>query len=283
MDFVQNDYYSYYFVILGAFIGYFFKSVNLKLQRGTYFFYTSIVVLCASLSQLIWFGANTAIANGQLFPIVATDMFVWIATGWLIVVLGKARALDAYGKTRSGFLALIPIGNLWLLFTNSKFKFDPKDEAVVSGPMAVILGIVIGGLARGIGVAVLIQIEESGANLSPQIVEDVSRKYFQYDIQKGGLEQAFVNQAAYEVTGVQTDSITFFRSIDVEGATMRYNFDITDSEVTSLNPEWQANLQINNCLRLKPLIDEGANIEFVYTSAVFGVLAQIISNQQSCE
>lgn len=282
MDFVQNEFYSYLLIVFGALIGYFFKSVNFKLQRGTYFFYTSIVVLCAGLSQLIWFNANAAIANGQLLPIVAADIFAWAATGWFSVILGKARALDAYGNTRSGFLALIPIGNLWLLFTNSKFKFDRKDEALVSGTMAVILGIVVGALANGVSVATLIKIEENVANLSSQTVEDVNRKYFQYDIQKYGLEQALVNQAAYEVTGVQIDSITFFRSIDVEGATMRYNFDITDSEVTSLNPDWQVNLQVDNCLRLKPLIDEGANIEFVYTSAASGLLAHIASNRQSC-
>ncbi|OOZ42608.1 hypothetical protein BOW37_12810 [Solemya velum gill symbiont] len=129
-------------IVLGAIIGGIFKPVNYKMQRGAYYLNMMLAVFIGTALQAIWFFSLDALVNGYLILLAIFDFAVWLIVGFILVVLNKARSLDAFGTTGYAPLGFIPIANLWLLFKPSKEDY-PSPKGLTHGIPAALLGIIL--------------------------------------------------------------------------------------------------------------------------------------------
>lgn len=295
MDFFENlaigyiefaeDIEAYNFVIVyaSALVIGMFKTVNYRMQRGTYFLNTALIVLAVSVAQLIWFLVAPAIANGFLSILVIVDITVWILSAYALIIVAKARSNDAYGHARYAALGFIPIANFWLLFTPSKDDFTVKLPSFLTGGTAVFLGLIISVGGRGLGNGIQNSIEDYVANnTNYETAIKISDRWMSYYISSGDIEEAILFLKSSEDIGGKIDEITILKEINVESDIMEYRFEITDKSVTGFTQQQRNLWEDYICNNYTILIDGGATIIWHYYSAKEPVLARIIGNNEVC-
>lgn len=259
------------------------KTVGFRLQRGTYFLNCALIIFAGSLTQMIWFIAAPAIANGFVSVLVLVDITVWVVSGYAYVVVAKARSNDAYGHARYAALSFIPIANLWLLFTPSKDKFKVTLPTLLSGGTAVVLGLVISVAGRGIGIGIQNSVEDYVAShLSYETSTKLNDKWISYYISNNDIERAILFLKSGESVGSNIDELTVLEDIEVRNETMEYRFRILDTSITGFTQEQRNTWENYICNNYTILIDAGAMIVWHYYSSSEPVLARIIGNSEVC-
>ena len=259
------------------------KPVGFRLQRGTYFLNSALIILAGSLSQMIWFIAAPAIANNFISVLVLIDIGAWIASGYAFVVIAKARSNDAYGHARYAALAFIPIANLWLLFTPSKDKFTLKLSPLLTGGTAVILGLVLSVAGRGLAIGIQNSIEDYVAdNTTYETSTKINERWISYYISNGDIEEAILFLKSGESIGSKIDELTILEDIEVRNETMEYRFRILDTSITGFSQQQRNTWENYVCNNYPQMIDAGAMIVWHYYSSSEPVLARIIGNSEVC-
>jgi hypothetical protein len=286
MGFIENFVaYNYIFVLIGAVIGGFWAKVDYKMKRSTYFLNTSFAVCLVSLAQIVWLLFVKAVATGLLPLLVAVDVILWIAFGYAIMLLGKARAIDAFGTTKSAFLAFIPIANLWLLFSPTKEQTVETGSGLHVGGTAILFGFVLLALGRGGAIGLEDALQNGDfANVSVQDTEAIREKYFLHALKRDGLDAALRYLASLDQAqaGARLDEITVLEEISVKDAAVVYQYLITDNEIVSFDRQWLANIQRNMCSEFEFAIGRGAAIKLLYYSKQRGTLAEVIVSETAC-
>ena len=259
------------------------KTVDYRMQRGTYFLNTALIIFATSLTQLMWFLAAPATANGFLSVLVLLDIAVWIISAYALVVITKARSNDAYGHARYAALGFIPIANLWLLFTPSKDEFTLKLSPFLTGGAAVALGLVLSIAGRGIGIGIEKSIEDYVANnMTYETAAKINDKWMSYYISKDNIKKALLFLKSREGVGNKIDEITVLEDINVDDETMEYRFLITDTSIIGYSQQQRNKWEDYICDNYTNLIDAGAMIIWHYYSSTEPVLARIIGNTEVC-
>ena len=276
--------YNFLLIIIGGIAGVFLKKTDLRMARGTYYLNTALLMFAASISQTLWLQTIDGMINGYLFVVALVDITVWISIGFGFAFIAKSRSNDAYGTSKSAYLAFIPLANLALVFAPSKDQLGFKSSGATSGVSAVVLGFIVMGAANMVQKEISNSLEktiESYANsdFSPLIRE----KYFDFTSRSEGLDAGLKYLASLEEVGQKLDEITSFDAIDVSNKTMTYHYKILDGTITGASNEFQKNIQKENCITFEQAIQRGARIDFIYTSDVHGILASISSNSENCE
>ncbi|WP_309666054.1 hypothetical protein, partial [Tabrizicola sp.] len=135
------------------------------LNRAPYFALTALVTLGIALGQMIWLQGGQAMLHGWLSALIGLEAGFSLAAGYAMVVLGQARSRDALGHGRAGILSLVPLANLWLLFT-------PGQEPSRADPVIALLR---GGMGVTVGVALMLLARGLSAGLEPMITERVEQ------------------------------------------------------------------------------------------------------------
>ena len=259
------------------------KNVEHRMQRGTYFLNFSLIIAASSLSQVIWFLSPSAMADNYLSVIVVTDILVWIASGYALIIITKARSNDAYGHARYAALGFIPFANLWLLFTPSKDDFTVKLPALLTGGTAVVLGLVLSVGGRGFGISMQQALDNYIANSTPyETSVKVTERWMSYYISIDEIEEGMLFLKELEGVGSKIDDITTLQDIIIGDETMEYQFRITDNSVTTIAQQQRNTWENYICDNYEVLINGGATIIWHYYSDTQPALARIVVNSEVC-
>jgi hypothetical protein len=260
----------------------FLFSVNLRIQRATYFLYASFIALCTVLSQFIWYFSYEAIANGYLHIISVLDIAVWAVSAYSTVVVTKARSNDAFGHSRLALLGFIPIANFWLLFTPSKDDNFNKQPWFLSGFAAVIIGLPLIVAPKIAELAIMHSIEARSYTVDSEISKKITERYLTYHLETGELKDAFKYLKSLEDIGSKIDEITILQDVKITESTYEIDLLVTDNNITGFTKE-QLNIWENYvCKSYKQLIDVGASVIWHYQSDSVPTLALIIGNEDVC-
>ena len=278
----QNQVYNYILVYLfGLLFGFIFP-VNLRIQRATYFLYTSVIILGATLAQCIWYFSYEAMANGYLFIISALDIAIWAVSAYAIIIITKARSNDAFGHSRFAPLGFIPIANLCLLFTPSKDDNFNKQPWFLSGFAAVIIGLTFTLAWNIVQKTIFHSIEVRSNTIDFEIATKITERYLTYHLETGELKDAFEFLKSQENIGSKIDEITILQDVKYTESTYEIDFLVTDNNITGFTKE-QLNIWENYvCNSYKQLIDVGASVIWHYQSDSVPTLALIIGNEDAC-
>ena len=275
----------YNFLIVFAFAIFFgfVKEVNHRMQRGTYFLNSSLILLFGSLSQIVWFFSPVAIANGFVSIFVLFDILVWIASAYSLIIITKSRSNDAYGHPRYAALGFIPIANLWLLFTPSKETNFTHLPAYISGVTAVMIGLVLTGLGRG----TTVMIEESLVDyfqnsVDYELNQRVRDRWINYYISNNDMVGALEFMKSLEPIGERIDEITFLNDVVVTSNGIEYLFFITDNSIVRFPSETINALEDHICANFFTFIEGGATVTFNYFSDAVPSVALISSDGATC-
>ena len=284
LDYAENfSLYHYPLVLLGAAAAGILQSVDYRMQRATFFLNVMFAIFIAVIAQSVWLLGVKALANGFLPLLVIFDVIVWIALGYFLALVSKARSLDAYDTTAFAFLAFIPFANLWLLFKPSLGPHPEKRGYLYTG-VAVAIGLAL-MIAGKIGGKIIEEEIENNTTLNITETEgkNIRDKYFLFFAKKEGLTKALEYLATLDEVGFKLDEITLLEDIYVRENILTYKYKILDNDVTNLDLEWQIDLQNSICNDYEYVIGSGATIEFLYTSDFQDVIASVKSSQSICQ
>lgn len=278
----QNQFYAVILFSSFALLFGFLFSVNLRIQRATYFLYVSFIALCTVLSQFIWYFAYEAIANGYLHIISVLDIAVWAVSAYSAVVVTKARSNDAFGHSRLALLGFIPIANFWLLFTPSKDDNFNKQPWFLSGFAAVIIGLPLIVTSKIAELTIMHSIEARSYTVDSEISKEITERYLTYHLETGELKDAFKYLKSLEDIGSKIDEITILQDVKITESTYEIDLLVTDNNIHGFTKE-QLNIWENYvCKSYKQLIDVGASVIWHYQSDSVPTLALIIGNEDVC-
>lgn len=277
--------YSYLIIILAALVFGYIKKVDNRMQRGTYFLNSAIVVFFVSISQAIWIFSVEAATGGYLAVLVALDIAAWVTAGYWTMTIAKARSNDAFGHSRFAALGFIPIANLWLLFTPSKEQqpYALPNSSYLGGVTAVIIGLVIIGVSRGATVTVdrAIQDQITLAAQSEKAM-GLTEVYFNYYAMDEGLKAGLEYLASLETLGKHTNGETSMERIDVGDNNIVYRNRIIDDSVTATNSAWEENIRNYFCTNYKFVLEAGGSIQFDMFTNRNGTITMITASKETC-
>lgn len=275
--------YNFIFIILFAGILGWFIPVNTRMQRGTYFLNSSIILFGSALAQLIWLYILQAIAHGFLFILVTLDIIAWGIVAYALVIISKARSNDAYGHARYAAAGFIPIANLWLLFTPPKDKNYPPMAPILSGGTAVFLGLIIAVGGRGVTASIENAMNTSVRQaITPEMRTKITNRWISFKLENEGLPGAFEYLKSLENIGGKIGEGTILKGVDIADRTLTYQFLITDNAITGFSKEQLNIWQEYVCSSNQEIYTNGGSIIFNYYSASQPVLARIIGNSEVC-
>lgn len=282
--FAENWGYNVLIIVLAALLFGYFKKVDDRMQRGTYFLNAAIVVFFSAICQALWIFSIEALAGGYLIVLVLLDVIVWVTVGYWFMFITKARSNDAYGHPRYAALGFIPIANLWLLFTPSKDKQTYSNPAYLSGVTAVVIGLVITGVSRGVTTAVERSIQEQIAIAAETDRSlDLTEIYFAFFVLDGGLKAGLEYLASLETLGTAESGETSLERVDVTNNSIIYRNRILDDTVMGTNPEWEANLREHFCKNYDFVLNEGGSIQFDMFTNSSGTLTMVTADPGTCK
>lgn len=259
-------YYGAFFIgTLGTWI--FYKSAA-ELRRAPYFAITSILVLASAARGIIWVGSPSLIFEGFLWAILAIEMCIGLVIGIIYGSLSAARSRDAFGHGKMSFLALIPLGNLWLMLARS--KLERSDNRVISHPLftgstgvgtgfaLIFATVLLNGYIRDETDRVLAELENDPA-YQPILIDWMLRAQ--------GVE-GVLDQMAAESVSVPIDPNTTLSDVVSDGTTLRFLYEIS-ADVEEVPAGLGQNAVENGCgsIQLRPLFEAGAVFEHIYRTA----------------
>lgn len=267
---------SWVIVVIGAVIAALTIRSESEIQRADYFalsgqfFLLFAVVVMGTLTLLV-----EAIAGGFFWVIVGLEIFVTLVFGFFFGRIAMARSRDAYGHSRAAFLAFIPLGNLWLLFTPSKNEISANRVSMIpllSGGLGVFSGFVM--LAAGIAISAYSVVEAERA-----VEEAVAEGRFNERF----LDQTLEQMAAELATPMIVDEVTTLVRMETDEHTVRYVYELS-SDADTLSISMRTGLVQQNCTNeaLRPIFEAGATIEHLYLRSDGTEVGRVTVRREIC-
>ena len=186
--------------VLSLIIGVTF-TVERKIGRGSYFFYTMLIGLFLTIKDIVWVTSALALANNFLSLLVLSDFLVLFIAAYMLVIIAKSRSNDIYGHSRYAILAFIPIGNLWLIFGNSKDKKE-TDKFILNGVLAALIGILL-----------LVTTIIASISINNFVVDENRLKFVNNDDRKKVRNRLFSYHLQF---GTITDALNYLKSLETD-------------------------------------------------------------------
>lgn len=231
-----------------------------------------------------------AIASGLFFVSVLVEIGYLLCAGFALMVVGMARARDAYDKPWAGFLAFIPIGNLFLLMTPSlDADLPPPSRSGVDRAGAPSLRR-SGGRKRGVTAALV------GVGLFGLVAGRALTNYTDVELalwieraEQAGVFAAQQREMAFQqvidITPFPADLDGDVRLIEIsiDGPLLRYEYEIISDRSLADFTNGRGPGEFE-CLEpfFEALLAGGAVFEHVYTRATTQESGTVRVTQQSC-
>jgi hypothetical protein len=270
--------------VLSLIIGVTF-TVEKKIGRGSYFLYTMLIGLFLAIKNIVWVTSALALANNFLSLLVLSDILVLFIAAYLLVITAKSRSNDIYGHSRYAILAFIPIGNLWLIFGNSKDKKD-TDKSLLNGVLAALIGILV--LVTTIIASISINSFVVDENRMKFINDDdrkkIRNRFFSYHLHFGNITDAlnYLKSLETDIIGTKIDNITIVESVEVYDDTIVYQYFITDDTINAFTQTWKDNLVNTLCTDFKQIITNNGKFLYNYRSNKVSEIENVFVDEKAC-
>mgnify|MGYP000867431550 CR=1 FL=1 len=270
--------------VLSLIIGVTF-TVERKIGRGSYFFYTMLIGLFLTIKDIVWVTSALALANNFLSLLVLSDFLVLFIAAYMLVIIAKSRSNDIYGHSRYAILAFIPIGNLWLIFGNSKDKKE-TDKFILNGVLAALIGILllVTTIIASISINNFVVDENRLKFINNDDRKKVRNRLFSYHLQFGTITDAlnYLKSLETDTIGTKIDNITIFESVEVYDDTIIYQYFITDDTINALTQTWKDNLVNTLCTEFEQIITNDGNFIYNYRSNKVSEIENIYVDKKAC-
>jgi hypothetical protein len=270
--------------VLSLIIGVTF-TVEKKIGRGSYFLYTMLIGLFLAIKNIVWVTSALALANNFLSLLVLSDILVLFIAAYFLVITAKSRSNDIYGHSRYAILAFIPIGNLWLIFGNSKDKKD-TDKSLLNGVLAALIGILV--LVTTIIASISINSFVVDENRMKFINDDdrkkIRNRFFSYHLHFGNITDAlnYLKSLETDIIGTKIDNITIVESVEVYDDTIVYQYFITDDTINAFTQTWKDNLVNTLCTDFKQIITNNGKFLYNYRSNKVSEIENVFVDEKAC-
>lgn len=255
-------------MLFGAFIYSIFGRSYAEIGRGAYFFYTFLIVLGVTLSQVIWLYSANAQAGGYLWISMFISFGAFIAGGFVLGWIALARSRAAFGNNRMAALAFIPFINLLLFVKPSRNPSSIHRVRSIEGWGGVVGGIFAAFAAQWIGTS----IEQKAATSQEATVG--------YVLESQGVAKALKMMASQTRLPLSVDEITTLVLIEANDAQLRRTY-VTKGDVAELTDGFRSFVKTTVCshspfqqLMLKGVVfaeryerDDNSELGTVYVSA----------------
>lgn len=243
------------------------------LNRAPYFALFGLATLAFSLVQLMWVASGTAILGGWLWLLVVVDAVAATVAGYAVVTLGRARSRDMRGDPGLGFLSVVPVANLWLIFAPGK----AAPEAVT--PVGPLLAGVVGAI---LGLATTVAARSLDAASENMVLSAMARQLgtpegaaavYDLRIRTEGLASILRAEAEAASVPVSVGNGAMLSALTADGSTLRFRYDVQGDMAGRLDGV-DATLRESACgdSVQRMLLTHGARLEFQYADATGAVV-----------
>ena len=274
---------GYGLAVVGAIIAAIFVRSKVEIAREAYFAYSALILFLVSSVQAVWLLSTPATESGYLWMLMANSFAASIVSGYFIYRLAMARSRDAFGNTRSAFLAFIPFLNFWLLFAR------PKDEAstnrtptvtLVSGGLGFVTGFVL--LMATFGVNVYIDKQVRTIGNQAQLKPDTLKAGIEMLLRSRGLEETIRLIVAEFKKPITVDEVTTLARFVADGRQLRRTY-LVDFEGMQMTEKFRGRIHEVVCnSALQPILRAGGSIREVYVERSGRKIGSEIVTRDKC-
>ena len=258
--------------VAGGFLANRFVGHKFELAREPYFAFFALLALAASARLFLSIHAIDAVLGGYLWAIMALQIVLSVATGFVTGITAIARSRDAFGSGEYAPLAFIPFANLVLLFRRGRSRASVLSLAI---SLPVGAAMLVGAVIQG--VALFQQMEHQKSRPELQLAEATIL------IESNRLESSLRHFAAGVRIPLFVNGYNNLVRVEAEGAQLRRTY--TDNRNTfTLTADVRSAIKKEICKdpRFFVLLLAGASISEAYVKLDGTAIGSETVSRQTC-